>query len=135
MHPRIRNSFRLHLTVLALTTLFLPGCMLVSSRPVVIPPPLPPATLSPGDRLFVLAPESAGVDEPLLELVVAADGTVELPGIGPMPVDGYCPDDLAAVLLSVQPDLGAVRVECLGPAAPAAPVAMEASAPHAPAGR
>lgn len=135
MHPRIRTPFRLSLLLLAIT----PGCMLISSGPVVIPPPLPPATLAPGDRLLVLEPESAGaaepVLEPVLELVVAEDGTVELPGIGPMPVDGYCAEDLAAVLLSVQPELGAVRVECLGPEAPAVSAAREASAPIAPAGR
>lgn len=137
MLPRIRTPFRLFLLVLPLAALA-PGCMLIASAPVVIPPPLPPATLAPGDRLLVRSCDALEADAPLMELVVAPDGTVALPELGPMPVDGYAPEDLAAVLLSVQPGLGAVRVEWV-PARPMEASAsvrpMEASASVRPAGR
>lgn len=86
------------------------GCgLLGGSEPVEIPVPLPSPTLRPGDVVRVLQDLPGGPE--LAVLTVSEAGTVEVPGAGPMPVDGYTLEDLASVWLSVRPEEGAVRVE------------------------
>lgn len=96
---------------LLLTYPLLASCALLGAGPVEIPRPAADVTLQPGDVLVVRPAKDAATQEPVYVLQVAEDSTVELPGIGALPVDGYTKDDLAAVLLSMQPDLGTVRVE------------------------
>ena len=120
---------RIRFCALALSPLLGACSLLPIGRPIDIPAPEPPAILAPGDVVRVLPPARSGEREPLLVLTVEADGTVELAGTGPLPVDGYTTEDLAAVLVSIRPELGAVRVE-REPRAIAQASAQEASAPR-----
>ena len=97
--------------VLASSALALPSCALLGAGPVDIPWPEPADTLMAGDVLVVLPAEGGSAVTPLFVLTVGPEGSVEVPGSGPLSVAGYIAEDLAAVLLSLRPELGDLRVE------------------------
>ena len=86
------------------------SCTLLGAPPE-LPPPIAVPTIAPGDVLRVRP--DGGSDEPAVLLTVAPDGTIDVPGVGPMVVEGYTVEDFAAILTSLHPELGAVRVEAL----------------------
>jgi len=110
-HPTRPRITRILALVLASCSLALPSCALLGAGPVDIPRPEPALTLAAGDVLLVLPAEGGTRMAPLFVLTVDPSGTVEVPGGGPLNVSGYTEEDLAAVLLSLRPELGDLRVE------------------------
>lgn len=105
-------AFRV-LVLLGSLPLVLGSCALL---PAGVPPDVPELdrrTLAPGDLVRV-TDRRAG-DAPAVERTVAPDGSLEVPGIGTLPVHGYTVADLECVLASLGDGPTDLAVEVVPP--------------------
>ena len=121
---RLRLSLPLHTLLVIPVLLASTSCGLLGSKPVDIPPPMPPSTLAAGDRIEVRQRWTRLDARPLMVLVVSPEGTVDVPGVGTVEVLGYTREDLASVLATMDPELASAELHLQ------AELPLEASAPR-----
>lgn len=88
------------LALRATLPLLLSSCFLLPHGSFRELPPAPARPMGPGDHVTVR--DLAAPTSSLYAGVVADDGTLDLPGLGPFPVLGYTAQDLVAVLCSLE---------------------------------